>query len=217
MKVTNEEAKGAMGVRRVAVGLLVPLVLALTTVTAGADSSLTTAKVPSAGISVSYPKTWVKVPLTAKQVGAARKAIEKRNPRFAQAFDEVTQQQLAANTKLFAIDLSSSPRTNVNVLVIPGTDAPDSLATFTRGVSDEYSSLGATLIGTTTTKVGSRKAFRADLRYVLTTPAGDKVPVRALQVVLAHGGALVVVTVTGADNDKGFQVIDDVAGRIRSL
>ena len=43
-----------MGVRRVAVGLLVPLVLALATVTEGADSSLTTTKVPSAGISVGY-------------------------------------------------------------------------------------------------------------------------------------------------------------------
>ncbi|MET0627094.1 MAG: hypothetical protein ABW033_01395 [Acidimicrobiia bacterium] len=188
---------------------------------ATAADDYTRAKVKAAGISLEYPSGWTVYALSKREVAAQQKALTKANPELADAFDAAQQSSFTKNTKFHATDLDSMAErgvggnlgvTNAGVGILPPT-----LDSFTRQISPQFSSVGGTVIGTSTHKVGGRPAYRVDVRLPLTAPDGTNLTIHVTELFVQVGTLTSMVTLAIDDDAEGAETTDRIMDSVKAL
>jgi len=190
-------------------------------VAAAATATTRTAHVNAAQLSLAYPKAWTVVPYKRKEMLAQRKALAKRNPQLADAFDVESTKMVARTTKFHAVDLDAQlagkPSANVSVSVVPGSGFPPSLESFRTVFVPGLKSRGATDVQTSTTKLRGRSAYRLEARMRANTVDGAPLMGHLGQLMIEHPAGAAIVTVVafpGMPTDPDV-LIDDILASVR--
>ena len=174
------------------------------TLPVGAATSLTRAGVPEAGIVVSYPAQWIRVPLGAPNTETALEAMQAQDPQANRArLTGWLDLSAARQPNFFAVD----GRSGDLVLVIVRHDDFDeafsgtSMKQLKRELKAEAQREGARLVSVHRTMVGSRAAYRWLSKL-------DDVGIRTETLAFAHSvtNATITVSVSTDDDYPGRQV-----------
>jgi hypothetical protein len=193
-------------------------VSALVAVTAPASATptgstpMTTAKVKASEISVKYPRSWLLVPLTKKDLAAQEKILSKKNPKVAAAMAATDVSQY----RLRAIDPTGSSQ-NVGVQFVQGQGSPSSLADFKSGIVPGFKAAGGTVLDTAAVKLSGKAADRIDLTLPVKLPDASVVVARIGALVLPQGNNTTSVSVTASNNESGVALINSILSSVRHV
>jgi hypothetical protein len=187
--------------------------VALLGASAAADTTpMTTTKVQSAGVSLTYPSGWTVVPVSKKGLDAMRTAAAKNNPKLAALLSSGDPSQF----KFYSIDGTGARgvSSNVNVLVASGAQGI-TVADLRDQLGQVYKAAGATLRDVKAVRVGNRKAFRSDAALPFKSSDGSITAEANGQLVIPGPTSTAVVTVTSTDDATGVALINDILASVR--
>jgi hypothetical protein len=178
-------------------------------------SSMTTAKLKAAGISLTYPRAWTALPFTKKRLAETLKLVGKRNPELAATLTGVDVSQF----ELYALDTSGTSPVSSNIVVTtpPGDLGGLSLAEFKDQVAQSYKTLGATIRDAKLTKVDGKRAFRVDASFSAQNAVGASVVESQGALIIPRGSSNTIVAVTSADDAAGAALINELLAKVHRL
>ena len=204
------------GFQRVVVVMAVALVAASAMVTAASagSTSMTTANVKSAGISLKFPSTWTVVTLTKKGLAAAEKAESKTNPQVAAELSKVDLSQF----KFYAIDRVevAGVYSNVNVGLAGGAHGV-TLAFFRDQQASQYKAEGSTLVDAKAVKVSGKNAFRSDATVPVTNSDGTITDWSQTQLAIPGATSTTWIEVSSTNDAPGMALIDSVIASVHHI
>ncbi len=187
------------------------------------SSSMTTAKIKAAGISLRHPETWTVMPRTRKELAAQERRLATKDPELAQLLVDHAQLENQLDTVKFrSIDLVGALSTgasagNVRVYVHARGGFPSTLDEFVAGY-DLLVRIGARILKTATLSVGGKTAYRVDVVFTPPRASGGTVlpDLRVSRLSFAQGKGDVRVDVT-TRSDAGPGVADAILGSVRRI
>jgi len=185
----------------------------------GAATTVTTAVVKPAGVSLQYPSSWTTLPRDPKALAAQQRQLAKRNPNI--ALNAQQQAQFLQAAKFRAVDLKAAAAgrfaNNVNVQVDEQGGFPGSLDEFTNDARAQYEQQGVTVVGLSSVRVSGTTSYRADTRATVTKTNGTVLAARVGQLFIPRNAGSVIVTVAASDDATGARLIDAVLGSVRRV
>jgi hypothetical protein len=184
--------------------------------TQSTQAGTNTVKVKPAGISLQVPNHWLKADLTEESLDQIADGLAAQNPELAEQIRE-NSAFVEEGSKFYAFDVINGD--DANVVVAPGgaDGFPSDVETFREDYEAELLGAGDTIVSAKRVKFAGKTAFRVVVRSSVNSPEGAAMPLLVGQVVLRHGGDLVVATVATSDDDSGKQTGDAVLDSVKPL
>jgi hypothetical protein len=204
-------------IRRILVGLLVVALglVASSDAVAATDPGTTRKRIPDAGISVAYPRSWWVVPHSEKALDAMVRKVGKKNPRMVRRLNEQARSIMAQAGRFAVVDVSSS---SMGSLLVFSVDLPFPEPDDLRGAASAIEEQGFTGLGISSTMVGDRRALRLDMAGELIDLDGRAQSLRSTQLYVPNGSRTTIVQVTSTDDDgRAALRIEDLLQGIRPL
>jgi hypothetical protein len=169
--------------------------------------------VRDADVSVSYPRTWTPVPVTARELERTRKRLAVDNPELMKRLDETAQEQFVQAAKFRVADLTTNtyrPSLTVATLDMPFPSPPEFSI-----LREQFGQMGFGVMDVSRPKFGHQRGYRIDLARSFASPDGSLVPLRLTEFFVPGGDGTALVVAAAQDTPEGQALIRDLMNRIR--